>query len=666
MGAEPPTEPLSPSAARSSLGLHSGGSSSAGNGGCDVAAGNARLSRTRSVAEARIAATATGGGAHAAAATGGERKRGTRRQSEDVMRTMRSLDRQYGRRRRLNTDRPAQCGGGAEDASGSTKGLGGPEALRRGDSRALFAPLSLPQAETVVVEGRKTPSARAEHAAPEPSRLAQLMMVAGRLVQPRGRSVRPRASMPLINGMHRPPQRTRSQVAHRPRDELSGALTMKSVEIRGGRIVLDDPSSSESSGGESDSAAEGADAEEGDVCGGAAAPVRRRLGSLALGGVGGAALARSSIASSVCSGVGDPYAWEDALRQRWYARRCLGQRQPFASVHRLARAEHDSERPFPLFNDLRQVLDERTGMVAEGAAESVGVLLCTDAIVVCAASPGDCSQPLRAVEFGEKLDVRVDGDTAAVVAAGAAAEDGSTQVRLAFPQGGAREWAERVLAAQAQFAGDLQDLRLDEEDYLDCPPPPLLQRGRSSIAGANSVSAAGTVPRLRHGAQGGVYWVPDSETSVCMVCQKTAFSMMVRRHHCRACGLVICYRCSDVRDHGRRRRLCLRCSAAYRPHAVRDKPSSSLLRAPSACAPDSPLVAEHPCAATTAPAPAAAGTAEAAAAATGDTVAASEAAAAAAADDTGGAQPAAFRRKPDRHARRPLSTLFAAEPSQNS
>ncbi|KAJ2770467.1 hypothetical protein IWQ56_002154 [Coemansia nantahalensis] len=650
MTAEPPTSPVSPvspvspSGARSSLGLHSGiGSLGGGISTRTVSsaakAENARLSRTRSVTEARAAA-----GAAAPAGSGERRHRGTRRQSEDVMRTMRSLDRQYGRRRRLNTDQPATGGGGGGgDASGSTKGGSGDAlpALRRGDSRALFAPLVLPQAEAVVVEGRKTPSAQS--AAPEPSRLAQLMVAAGRLVRPQDRGgvrsqdrgVRPRASMPLINGMHRPPQRTRSQVAHKPRDELTGALTMKSVEIRGGRIMLDDPSSSEASDSE-----DGGGSSDGDGDGGtdmaAAAPLRREPG---LRGSGCAV--RSSIASSVYSGMGDPYEWEDALRQRWYARRCLGQRQPFASVHRLARAEHDSGQPFPLLNDLRQVLDERACELA-GAADGndcVGVLLCTDAIVVCAGGPGGSRQPLRAVEFGERLDVRVDGDAAAVVVA--SPEDGGGPMQLQFPAGGACEWAELACAAQARFVSELQDLRLDEEDYLDCPPAPLLHRGRSSIAGANTVSAAGALPRLRNNAQGGVYWVPDAETSVCMVCRKTTFSMMVRRHHCRACGLVICYRCSDVRDPGHRR-LCLRCSAAYRPHTVRSKPSSLAL-APPVSVSDS-LPPPLPAAA-----PAVAGQADAATA-----------------EPTVDTPPAALRRKPDRHARRPLSSLFAPKPSQSS
>ncbi|KAJ2788495.1 hypothetical protein H4R20_007368, partial [Coemansia guatemalensis] len=183
-------------------------------------------------------------------------KRSGRRQSTDTMRTMRSLDRQYGRRRRLNSERLVQA---------TTEG--GTAVARRGDARGLFAPLCQAAAETA--EGSAATGAT--------QLTRQLVAMAGRLAGQQG-GVRARASMPLINGARRAPQRTRSQAAARSaRDELSGALTMKAVEIRGGRIVLDDPSSSEDS----------------DACY-ATAP-------------------RASVGSSVCSAAGD-----DALRRRWY------------------------------------------------------------------------------------------------------------------------------------------------------------------------------------------------------------------------------------------------------------------------------------------------------------------------------------------------------------
>ncbi|KAJ1953421.1 hypothetical protein GGI12_006016 [Dipsacomyces acuminosporus] len=100
------------------------------------------------------------------------------------------------------------------------------------------------------------------------------------------------------------------------------------------------------------------------------------------------------------------------------------------------------------------------------------------------------------------------------------------------------------------------------------------------MASADMISTTGMPLRMRNAHQGGVYWVPDNETNVCMVCHKTTFSMMVRRHHCRGCGLVICYRCSTVDKE--RHRLCVRCSninngrRSNNSNAIRPKPSPSL------------------------------------------------------------------------------------------
>lgn len=39
-------------------------------------------------------------------------------------------------------------------------------------------------------------------------------------------------------------------------------------------------------------------------------------------------------------------------------------------------------------------------------------------------------------------------------------------------------------------------------------------------------------------------WVPNNQTNSCMVCKTTIFSIIVRRHHCRRCGRLVCYSCS--------------------------------------------------------------------------------------------------------------------------
>lgn len=42
-------------------------------------------------------------------------------------------------------------------------------------------------------------------------------------------------------------------------------------------------------------------------------------------------------------------------------------------------------------------------------------------------------------------------------------------------------------------------------------------------------------------------WVPDGEANICMHCNKTQFTLLNRRHHCRKCGAVVCGPCSAKR-----------------------------------------------------------------------------------------------------------------------
>ncbi|XP_068425123.1 pleckstrin homology domain-containing family F member 2 [Clinocottus analis] len=52
---------------------------------------------------------------------------------------------------------------------------------------------------------------------------------------------------------------------------------------------------------------------------------------------------------------------------------------------------------------------------------------------------------------------------------------------------------------------------------------------------------SGKAPAGEHAA----VWVPDSEATVCMRCQKVKFTPVSRRHHCRKCGFVVCGPCSE-------------------------------------------------------------------------------------------------------------------------
>ncbi|XP_011494268.1 PREDICTED: pleckstrin homology domain-containing family F member 2 [Ceratosolen solmsi marchali] len=60
-------------------------------------------------------------------------------------------------------------------------------------------------------------------------------------------------------------------------------------------------------------------------------------------------------------------------------------------------------------------------------------------------------------------------------------------------------------------------------------------------------------------------WVPDNEATICMHCNKTQFTVINRRHHCRQCGAVVCGPCSNKKmvlpgqGNGKAVRVCLQC-----------------------------------------------------------------------------------------------------------
>ncbi|XP_001495203.2 FYVE, RhoGEF and PH domain-containing protein 2 isoform X1 [Equus przewalskii] len=59
-------------------------------------------------------------------------------------------------------------------------------------------------------------------------------------------------------------------------------------------------------------------------------------------------------------------------------------------------------------------------------------------------------------------------------------------------------------------------------------------------------------------------WIRDKMVTMCMRCQEPFNALTRRRHHCRACGYVVCARCSDYRaelkyDGNRPNRVCFDC-----------------------------------------------------------------------------------------------------------
>ncbi|XP_065192207.1 pleckstrin homology domain-containing family F member 2-like isoform X2 [Sycon ciliatum] len=107
--------------------------------------------------------------------------------------------------------------------------------------------------------------------------------------------------------------------------------------------------------------------------------------------------------------------------------------------------------------------------------------------------------------------------------------------------------------------------------------------------------------------EGAAVWVPDSNATMCLVCEKTKFSAINRRHHCRKCGTLVCGNCSKHKwllpqISNKPVRICTRCYAA-----LRSSPESAATATAPGSVPDSPA----PVTSKSAAAPAAAASEEA-------------------------------------------------------
>ncbi|XP_048356978.1 FYVE, RhoGEF and PH domain-containing protein 4 isoform X2 [Sphaerodactylus townsendi] len=59
-------------------------------------------------------------------------------------------------------------------------------------------------------------------------------------------------------------------------------------------------------------------------------------------------------------------------------------------------------------------------------------------------------------------------------------------------------------------------------------------------------------------------WIRDNEVTMCMKCKEPFNALTRRRHHCRACGHVVCWKCSDYKAHleydgGKQNKVCKDC-----------------------------------------------------------------------------------------------------------
>ncbi|CAG9857615.1 unnamed protein product [Phyllotreta striolata] len=91
-----------------------------------------------------------------------------------------------------------------------------------------------------------------------------------------------------------------------------------------------------------------------------------------------------------------------------------------------------------------------------------------------------------------------------------------------------------------------------EEMRDEHPPAPREASGAGDdglraieASSGHSAGAEGGADRLWLGKEAPL-WIPDSDTTSCLQCDMK-FTVLKRRHHCRACGLVLCSKCCHVR-----------------------------------------------------------------------------------------------------------------------
>ncbi|XP_053943888.1 FYVE, RhoGEF and PH domain-containing protein 2 isoform X2 [Cuculus canorus] len=93
---------------------------------------------------------------------------------------------------------------------------------------------------------------------------------------------------------------------------------------------------------------------------------------------------------------------------------------------------------------------------------------------------------------------------------------------------------------------------------------------KTAVHGLEMETPALKTEKLGHRAP---QWVRDNLVTMCMRCKEPFNAITRRRHHCRACGYVVCARCSDYKaelqyDGNRPNRVCLECYVFLTGHMV--------------------------------------------------------------------------------------------------
>ncbi|KFU92445.1 FYVE, RhoGEF and PH domain-containing protein 2, partial [Chaetura pelagica] len=94
-----------------------------------------------------------------------------------------------------------------------------------------------------------------------------------------------------------------------------------------------------------------------------------------------------------------------------------------------------------------------------------------------------------------------------------------------------------------------------------------------SLCDEKGVPMPSPTPQMEELGRRAPQWVRDNLVSMCMRCGEPFTPLARRRHHCRACGYVVCARCSDYKaelqyDGNRPSRVCQECYIFLTGHTV--------------------------------------------------------------------------------------------------
>ncbi|XP_019481226.1 PREDICTED: FYVE, RhoGEF and PH domain-containing protein 4 isoform X1 [Hipposideros armiger] len=119
---------------------------------------------------------------------------------------------------------------------------------------------------------------------------------------------------------------------------------------------------------------------------------------------------------------------------------------------------------------------------------------------------------------------------------------------------------ERTLELQASSEQDKEEWIKALQETIDA----FQQRHetfRNAIAKDNDIHSEVSTAELGKRAP---RWIRDNEVTMCMKCKESFNALTRRRHHCRACGHVVCWKCSDYKaqleyDGGKLNKVCKDC-----------------------------------------------------------------------------------------------------------